>query len=102
MLFEVYPNMIRSGYLILIYIEALTEAVSISTNSIEKADKTYFPTVKELVSSFTRNRLLEDSLNKKPVQQTVDKLAIEKSNYFSNPNKSVPGGNIDSSQGRST
>jgi hypothetical protein len=89
MLFEVCPNIIRSGYLSLIYIEALTEA-----------DKIYFPTVKELVSSFTRSRLLEDSLSKKPVQQTVDKLAIEKSSYFSNSNKSVPEGNIDSSQDR--
>jgi hypothetical protein len=96
MLFKVCPNMIRSGYLSLIYIETLTEAVS--TNSIEEVDKTYFPTVKELVSSFTRGRLPEEGLSKKPVQKTVDELAIEKSSYF----RSAPGGNIDSSQGRST
>jgi hypothetical protein len=87
--------------LILIYIEALTETLSISTNSIEEADKTYFPTVEELVSSFTRSRLPEDSLYEKTAQQTVDELAIEKNGHFSNPNKSAPGRNIDSSQGRS-
>jgi hypothetical protein len=96
MLFEVCPNMIRSGCLILMCVEALTEAVS--TNSIEEADETYFPTVKELVSS-TRGGLLEEGLNEKPARQTVDELAMEKSGHFSSPNKSAPGGNMYGSQG---
>jgi hypothetical protein len=98
MLFEVCPNIIRSGCLSLIYIEALTEAVS--TNSIEEADKTYFPSIKELVSFLRKGRPTEQGLNKKPVVQTVNKLAVEKSSYFSNPDKSVLEGNIYSSQGR--
>jgi hypothetical protein len=98
MLFEVYLNMIRSGCLSLIYIEALTEAVS--TNSIEETDNTYFPSIKELVSSFRKGRLTEQGLSKKPVVQTVNKLAVEKSSYFSNPDKSVLGRNMYSSQGR--
>jgi hypothetical protein len=97
MLFEVCPNMIRSGCLILMCVEALT--VSISTNSIEEADETYFPTVKELVSSFTKGGLPEDGLSEKPAQQTVDELAMEKSSHFSSPNKSAPGGNMYGSQG---
>lgn len=102
MLFEVCPNMIRSGCLILICVEALTEAVSISTNSIEEADETYFPTIKELVTSFTRGGLPEEGLSEKPARRTVDELAVEKSSHFSNPNKSALGGNIDGSQGGST
>jgi hypothetical protein len=96
LLFEVCPNMIRSGCLILICIEALTKAVSIS---IEDADDTYFPTVKELVSSFRKGRLLEEGLSKKPTRQTVEELAIEKSSHFSNPDKSA---SRDGSQGRHT
>ena len=102
MLFEVCPNMIRSRCLILMCVEALTEVVNISTNSIEDADDTYFPTVQELVSSFRKDGLPEQGLSEKPARRTVDELAVEKSSHFSNPNKSAPGGNIDGSQGGST
>jgi hypothetical protein len=94
--------MIRLGCLILMCVEALTEVVSVSTNSIEEADKTYFPTVKELVSSFTRGGLPEEGLSKKPAQQTVDEPAMEKSGHFSSPKKLALGGNIDGSQGGRT
>jgi hypothetical protein len=92
--------MIRSRCLILTSIEALTEVVNISTNSIEDADNTCFPTVKELVSSFRKDGLLEHGLSEKPVLKTVDEPAIEKSSYVSkldlsnsetNSAKSTPG-----------
>jgi hypothetical protein len=77
---------------------ALTKAV-ISTDSIEDTDDVFFPTVKELVSFFRNSGLIEEGLSEKPMQQTVDELAIEKSSYFSNPDKSA---SRDSSQGRHT
>jgi hypothetical protein len=70
--------MIRSRCLILMYVEALTEVVNISTNSIEDADDTYFPTVQELVSSFRKDGLPEQCLSEKPAPQTVDELAMER------------------------
>jgi len=57
LLFKACPNMIRSRCLILMSAEVLTEVVSISTNSIEDADDTYSPTVKELVSSIRKDGL---------------------------------------------
>ena len=59
---------------------------------IEK--ETYFPTVKELVSPFTRGGLPVEGLSEKPAQQTVDELAMEKSGHFGNLNKSTLGGNM--------
>ena len=94
--------MIRSQYLILMYIGAFTEAVNISTNSIEDADDTYFLTVKELVSSFRKDRLSEQGLSKKNAPQTVDKLAMEKSSRFGNLDKSTLGRNMAGSQGGRT
>jgi hypothetical protein len=102
LLFEVCLNMIRSQCLILICVEAFTEVVNISTNSIKDADDTYFPTVKEPVSSIRKGGLPEQGSSKKPAQQTVDELAIEKSSHFSNLNKSTLGVDIDSSQRRHT
>src|SRR5271167_3616121 len=58
-------------------------------------DDTYFPTVKELVSSFRKGGPLEKGLSENPARQTVDELAMEKSGHFSNPDKSASGGNID-------
>jgi hypothetical protein len=79
-------------------VEALTKAVNISTNSIEDADDTYFPTVKELVSSFSKDGLPEQDLSETPASQTAGELAMEKVGPFSNPDKSVSGGNIYGSQ----
>jgi hypothetical protein len=59
-------------------------------NSIEEADDIYFPTVKELVSSFRKYGLPEQGLSKKPMPQTVDEPAVEKR------------GNMDGSQGGRT
>lgn len=101
LLFKVCLNKNRSGCLILIYVEALTNAVNTSTNCIEDIDHTYFPTIKELVSSLRIGRLLKEGLCKKSMRETVDELAM-KSSHFSNLDKSASGGNIDGSQGERT
>ena len=46
-------------------VEALTKTVNISTNCVEDTDATYFPTVKELVSSFSKGGLPEGLSPKK-------------------------------------
>ena len=102
LLLKVCPNMIRSRCLILICVEAFTEVVNISTNSIEDADDIYFPTVKELVSSFRKDRLPQQGSGEKPAPQTVDELAMGKSGHFGNLDKSTLGGNMDGSQGGRT
>jgi hypothetical protein len=99
-LFKVRLNMIRPGCLILMCVGALTKGINISTNSIENVNDTYFPSVKELVSSFRKGGLLEHGLSEKPAPQTANELPMEKSGHFSNPDKS--GGNMDGSQGGRT
>ena len=82
-------------------VEALTETVKISTNGIGDADDTYFPTVKEFVSSFRKDGPPQ-GLSEKPVPQIVDELAVEKRDRFGNPGKLTSRGHVDGSQGGRT